>query len=720
MSEYGIDPNSQAQIKKVAAELFLDERAVFSVVRLLDGGATIPFIARYRKEATGNQDEVMITRIRDLIIRLRQMDDRRQAIISSLTKRGLLTEDLQKKLQSAESLAQLEDIYLPFKPKRKTRASIARERGLEPLAKMIFAQDSSELDPEYEAIAFVDPAKGLDSSLEALAGARDIMAEWMSEDADIRAKTRIIYQTQGVLRSQAARASPADESGKYRDYLDWSVPISQVSPHALLAILRGARVGVLSIHLAPAEEDGLAALEEKFIKGDGPASIQVMLAAEDGYRRLLSPSMENETIAALRARADEKAIEVFSENLRSVLLEPPLGQKCVLAVDPGFRTGSKLVVLDGLGRLKESCVIFPHDTQKKRDEASAKVEDICKKWKIEAIAVGNGTAGRETEAFLKSLRLPVPVVMVNESGASVYSTSEVAREEFPDQDATVRGAVSIGRRLMDPLAELVKIEPKAIGVGQYQHDVDQSALRRALDDVVTSCVNLVGVDLNAASRELLAYVSGLGPKLAEAVVRYRNEHGLFQSRRDLQKVPRLGPKAFEQSAGFLRIRNGDHPLDATAVHPESYSIVEQMAADLGVSLQELLRNEGLLKRLDPKRYLSEKAGDATIKDILAELSRPSRDPRLQFEEFSFAPGIERIDDLKPGMKIPGIVTNVTAFGAFVDVGVHQDGLVHISQLKDGFVKDPMDVVKARQKVTVKVLDVDLQRKRISLSMKNSA
>jgi uncharacterized protein len=546
------------------------------------------------------------------------------------------------------------------------------------------------------------------------------MAEWMSEDADIRAKTRIIYQTQGVLRSQAARASPADESGKYRDYLDWSVPISQVSPHALLAILRGARVGILSIHLSPAEEDGLAALEEKFLKDNGPASIQVMLAAEDGYRRLLAPSMENETIAALRARADEKAIEVFSENLRSVLLEPPLGQKCVLAVDPGFRTGSKLVVLDGLGRLKESCVIYPHDTQRRRDEASAKVEDICKKWKIEAIAVGNGTAGRETEAFLKSLRLPVPVVMVNESGASVYSTSEVAREEFPDQDATVRGAVSIGRRLMDPLAELVKIEPKAIGVGQYQHDVDQSALRRALDDVVTSCVNLVGVDLNAASRELLAYVSGLGPKLAEAVVRYRNEHGLFQSRRDLQKVPRLGPKAFEQSAGFLRIRNGDHPLDATAVHPESYSIVEQMAADLGVSLQELLRNEGLLKRLDPKRYLSEKAGDATIKDILAELSRPSRDPRLQFEEFSFAPGIERIDDLKPGMKIPGIVTNVTAFGAFVDVGVHQDGLVHISQLKDGFVKDPMDVVKARQKVTVKVLDVDLQRKRISLSMKNSA
>ena len=484
-------------------------------------------------------------------------------------------------------------------------------------------------------------------------------------------------------------------------------------------MLRGARAGALSLHVAPAEEDGLAVLEELFIKGDGPAAGQVMQAAEDGYRRLLAPSMENETLAAARAHAEEKAIEVFSENLRQVLLDPPLGQKCVLAVDPGFRTGCKLAVIDSLGRLQESHVIYPHDTQKRREEAAAKVQEICKKMGIEVIAVGNGTAGRETEAFLHGLNLgTVPIIMVNESGASVYSTSDVARREFPHEDATVRGAVSIGRRLMDPLAELVKIEPNAIGVGQYQHDVDQSALRRALDDVVSSCVNLVGVDVNAASRELLAYVSGLGPKLAEAVVNYRNEHGLFCSRQDLRKVPRLGPKAFEQAAGFLRIRDSDNPLDGTAVHPESYPLVEKMAGDLGVSVKELMKNESLLKKLDPKKYISEKAGAATLQDILEELSRPGRDPRAEFEAFSFAPGIEKMEDLQVGMKLPGIVTNVTAFGAFVDIGVHQDGLVHISQLRDGYVKNPTDVVKPRQRVTVKVLDVDLERKRISLSMKN--
>ncbi len=719
MSSSYVDIDSQSQIKNVALQLSLGERDVSAVVQLLDSGATVPFIARYRKEATGNQDEVAIARIRDLIIRLRQIDERRQAIISSLEKRGLLTEDLLKKLLAAESLARLEDIYLPFRPKRKTRASAARERGLEPLARMIFDQPKAGLDPEEEARAFVDPAKGLDSPLEALAGARDIMAEWMSEDAEVRAKMRIIYQTHGVLRSLPAKGSHADESGKYRDYLDMSLPISQVSPHRLLAMLRGARDGALSLHLSLLDEDGLAALEEQFIKGDGPASEQVMLAAEDGYRRLLAPSMENEVIAAARALAEEKAIEVFAENLRSVLLEPPLGGKRVLAVDPGFRTGCKLAVLDNLGRLEESGLIYPHDTPRRRKEASSLVEEICKRCAIEVIAVGNGTAGRETEAFLKSLQLSVPVVMVNESGASVYSTSVVARQEFPEQDATVRGAVSIGRRLMDPLAELVKIEPKAIGIGQYQHDVDQSALKRALDDVVVSCVNLVGVDLNAASRELLAYVSGLGPKLAEAVVRYRNEHGRFSSRQDLLKVPRLGPKAFEQAAGFLRICNGDHPLDGTAVHPESYPIVERMAQDLGVSVSELMRNEGLVGRLDPKRYFSDKVGEVTVKDIMAELSRPGRDPRREFEAFSFASGIEKVEDLLPGMKLPGIVTNVTAFGAFVDIGVHQDGLVHISQLRDGFVKNPTDVVKARQRVTVRVLEVDLQRKRISLSMKKS-
>ncbi|MDD4161349.1 MAG: Tex family protein [Methanothrix sp.] len=712
---------SDPQIKKMALQLSLGEREVQATVELLDSGASLPFIARYRKEATGNLDEVAIARIRDLLFRLRQLEERREAILQSLAKRCLLTDDLRELLLAADTLARLEDIYLPFRPKRKTRATAAKERGLEPLARSIFAQDCGDLDPEKEAFAFVNPGKGVASAKEALAGARDIMAEWMSEDAEARRRMRALYQSQGVLRSVAAagKEKEEDDNAKFRDYLDWSEPVTRASPHRLLAMLRGARTGALSLHVAPAEEEGLAVLEELFIKRDGPAACQVMQAAEDGYRRLLAPSMENETLAAARAHAEEKAIEVFSDNLRQVLLDPPLGQKRVLAVDPGFRTGCKLAVIDSLGRLQESHVIFPHDTPKRREEAAAKVQAICMKNGIDVIAVGNGTAGRETETFLQGLQLQPPIIMVNESGASVYSTSKAARREFPQEDATVRGAVSIGRRLMDPLAELVKIEPNAIGVGQYQHDVDQSALRRALDDVVSSCVNLVGVDVNAASRELLAYVSGLGPKLAEAVVNYRNEHGLFCSRKDLHKVPRLGPKAFEQAAGFLRIRDSDNPLDGTAVHPESYPLVEKMASDLGVTVKELMKNEDLLRKLNPKKYISEKAGAATLQDILEELSRPGRDPRADFEAFSFAPGIEKMEDLQVGMKLPGIVTNVTAFGAFVDIGVHQDGLVHISQLRDGYVKNPTDVVKTRQKVTVKVLDVDLARKRISLSMKKS-
>lgn len=713
---------SDPQIKKLALQLSLGEREVQATVELLDSGASLPFIARYRKEATGNLDEVAIARIRDQLCKNRQLEERRDAILHSLAKRELLTADLQAKLQAADTLARLEDIYLPFRPKRKTRATAAKERGLEPLAKRIFAQEHGSLDPENEALSFVDAEKGVASAEEALAGARDIMAEWMSEDAEARLCMRALYQSQGVLRSVAVAGkgeSSDAKDDKFRDYQDFSEALTRASPHRLLAMLRGVKTGALSLHVAPAEEDGLAVLEELFIKGDGPASALVMQAAEDGYRRLLAPSMENETLAAARARAEEKAIEVFSENLRQVLLDPPLGQKCVLAVDPGLRTGCKLAVLDRLGRLQENYVIYPHDTQKKRVEAAALVSAICEKEGIEVIAIGNGTAGRETQAFMQSLRLKPPIMMVNESGASVYSTSDVARQEFPHEDATVRGTVSIGRRLMDPLAELVKIEPKAIGVGQYQHDVDQPALKRALDDVVSSCVNLVGVDVNAASRELLAYVSGLGPKLAEAVVKYRNEHGLFGSRQDLRKVPRLGPKAFEQAAGFLRIRDSSNPLDGTAVHPESYPLVERMANDLGVTVKELMQNEALLKKLDPKKYISEKAGAATLQDILEELSRPGRDPRAEFEAFSFAPGIEKMEDLKVGMKLPGIVTNVTAFGAFVDIGVHQDGLVHISQLCDGYVKNPTDAVKARQKVTVRVLDVDLERKRISLSMKKS-
>ena len=707
---------SDPQIKKMALQLSLKEKDVQATISLLDSGATLPFIARYRKEATGNLDEVAIAAIRDSLFRLRRLEERRESIIESLARRSLLTDDLQEKLLAADSLESMEDIYLPFRTRRKTRATAAREHGLEPLARTIFAQDNVHLDPEEEAMVFVNPEKGVSSAEQALSGARDIMAEWMSEDARARQRMRSLYQSQGMLRSVGA-AGKGEDAAKYRDYLDRSEPISRLRPHRVLAMLRGAKSGALSLHIAPPEDAALGILEELFVKGDSPLAQQVRQAAVDGYRRLLAPSMENETLSRLRLHAGEKAIEIFSQNLRQALLEPPLGQKSVLALDPGFRTGCKLAVIDSLGRLQENQEIFPHDTGKRREEAAASVRDICKRRGIEAIAVGNGTAGRETEEFLRGLDLAVPIIMVNESGASVYSTSEIARREFPHKDATVRSAVSIGRRLMDPLAELVKIDPKAIGVGEYQHDVDQSALKSALDDVAASCVNLVGVDLNTASRELLAYVSGLGPKLAEAVVNYRNEHGLFRSRKDLLKVPRLGPKAFEQSAGFLRIHNGDNPLDGTAVHPESYPIVEKMAEDCGVGIRELMNNEDLLSKLDLKKYISEASGIGTLKDIIAELSRPGRDPREKFDAFSFAAEIKKMEDLRAGMKLPGIVTNVTAFGAFVDIGVHQEGLVHISQLQDSYVRNPTEVVKVRQKVTVEVLDVDLERKRISLSMR---
>lgn len=710
---------SDAQIKKMALQLSIGEREIRAAVSLLDGGATLPFIARYRKEATGNLDEVAIAAIRDSLFRLRKLEERRESIIESLARRDLLTDDLQEKLLAADTLEGLEDIYLPFRVRRKTRATAARERGLEPLARTIFAQENAHLDLEEEARSFVNPDQGIASGKDALAGARDIMAEWMSEDARVRSRMRFLYQSQGVIRSVGSNnaAGKGEDATKYRDYQDRSEPISRLRPHRVLALLRGAELGALSLHIAPPEEEAMEIFEELFVKGDSPQSQQVRDAAADGYRRLLAPSMENETLSRLRHHAGEKAIEIFSENLRQALLEPPLGQKRVLAIDPGFRTGCKLAVIDSLGRLEERDVIFPHDTRKRREEAAAKVQTICKSSGIEAIAVGNGTAGRETEEFLRGLDLAVPIIVVNESGASVYSTSDIARREFPHEDATVRGAVSIGRRLMDPLAELVKIDPKAIGVGEYQHDVDQQALKKALDDVAGSCVNLVGADLNTASRELLAYVSGLGPRLADAIVNYRNEHGLFRCRKDLLKVPRLGPRAFQQSAGFLRIADGDNPLDGTAVHPESYPVVEKMAEDCGVGIKELMKNEDLLGKLDLKKYISEGTGIATLRDILKELSRPGRDPRAQFEAFSFASEVKKIEDLRPGMELPGIVTNVTAFGAFVDIGVHQDGLVHISQIRDSYVSRPTDVIKLRQKVRVKVLNVDLERKRISLSMR---
>jgi protein Tex len=708
---------NESIIGRIAGELILKERQVKAVSELLDTGATVPFIARYRKEVTDSLDEVVVAQIRDRLIQLRKLEERRDFIIHSLTNRGLLTPDLKGKLLAADTLAALEDIYLPYRPKRRTRAMVAREKGLLPLARNIFAQ--GDTDPILEGASYVDPQKGVLSAEEAVAGARDIISEWISEDPDARSEIRELFEAEGILKARAI-AGKESEANKFRDYLDWSEPISKAPSHRVLAMQRASRDGLLSLHLSPPEEMALAALDDLFVLGSGPSSAEVKLSARDSYKRLLAPSMETEILAAAKARADEKAIAIFADNLRQLLLESPLGQKNVLALDPGFRTGCKMVVLDRLGRLVHSDVIYPHEPWKRTLEAERQVLDVCARFGIEVVAVGNGTAGRETEAFLSHLKFTskISVIMVNEAGASVYSTSQGARDEFPDQDATVRGAVSIGRRLMDPLAELVKIEPQAIGVGQYQHDVDQPSLRRKLDDVVMSCVNMVGVDANTASIELLSYVAGLGPKLAAAIVKYRNDHGLFKSRKDLLKVPRLGPKAFEQAAGFLRIREGDNPLDGSAVHPESYEIVEKMAADLGVSVIELMQNEGLLKRIDLLRYVTDKVGMPTLIDILEELSRPGRDPRQEFEAFRFG-DVEKIEDLTPGMKLPGIVTNVTAFGAFVDVGVHQDGLVHISQLSDRFVRNPSDIVRARQKVTVTVLDVDLERKRISLSMKGS-
>ncbi|HWQ18781.1 MAG TPA: Tex family protein [Methanotrichaceae archaeon] len=707
-----------AHTSKVALELGLKESQVQAASELLDQDATVPFISRYRKEATGSLDEVAVAAIRDRIHQLREMDRRRDAMLRSLDERGLLTEELKDALMAAETMASMEDIYLPYRPKRRTRATIAREKGLEPLAMSIFAQ--GQMDPASEAAAFIDPEKGVESAEDALSGARDIIAEWINEEAEARSRMRDLFDAWAVIRS---RSSPGKEAEgiKYKDYFDWSEPLKKAPSHRILAMMRGEKEGFLVLHIEPPEEMALPLLESLFIRGDGPASEQVVQAMQDSYQRLLLPSMETEMRSAYKDLADDKAITVFAQNLRQLLLDPPLGQKMLLAIDPGFRTGCKVVVLDRQGSLVHHDAIFPHEPQKKDFEAANTILGLIERFGVEAIAVGNGTAGRETESFLHKLKLPmdIPVIMVNESGASVYSASEVARNEFPDKDVTVRGAVSIGRRLMDPLAELVKIDPQAIGVGQYQHDVDPSALKKKLDDIVMSCVNWVGVDVNTASKELLTYISGLGPKLAESIVNYRSEHGPFRSRQELRKVPRLGPKAFEQAAGFLRIRDGKNPLDSSAVHPESYKIVDAMARDLGVSVIELMQSEALQKKVDPQKYVTDKVGLPTLSDIVSELSRPGRDPRQQFEAFSFAEGIEKIEDLRPGMKVPGIVTNVTAFGAFVDVGVHQDGLVHISQMADKFVRNPADVVRVHQRVMATVMDVDVDRKRISLSLRNT-
>ena len=708
---------SERHVGTIARELSLRPGQVRATAALLAEGASVPFVARYRKEATGSLDEVAIAAVRDRLARLEALDQRRQAIATSLAERQLLTAELQDRLAAAETLAELEDIYLPFRPKRRTRASVARERGLEPLAELILRQ-APATDPAREAARYVRPPD-VESVEAALQGARDIIAERISDDAQARARLRALFWSRGELRSRV-KSGKASEGAKFKDYFDWSEPVRTAPSHRVLAMLRGETEGILSIEVEPPEDAALAILDRLFARGASPSAEQVRLAVRDAYKRLLARAMETQTLAEAKQRADAAAVTVFAQNLRQLLLAPPLGQRRVLAIDPGFRTGCKTVVLDREGQLVDEDVIYLEQSARRTTEAAAIIRRLVERHAVEAIAIGNGTASRETEAFIRGLGLPrhVVVVMVSEAGASVYSASSIAREEFPDRDVTVRGAVSIGRRLQDPLAELVKIDPKSIGVGQYQHDVDQDQLKRTLDDVVVSCVNAVGVEVNTASRQLLAYVSGLNATVAQNIVRYRDEHGPFARRRDLLKVPRLGDKAFEQAAGFLRIRGAADPLDASAVHPESYPVVERMARDLGVGVVDLMRDEGLRGKIEPARYVTDTVGLPTLTDILAELGKPGRDPRQAFEAVRFSEGVTSLDDLRPGMRLPGIVTNVTAFGAFVDVGVHQDGLVHISQLADRFVRDPNEVVRLHQPVQVTVLEVDRARKRIALSMRS--
>ena len=705
----------QNPVETIAAETGLSTAQVQAVADLLDKDASIPFIARYRKEATGSLDEVAVTSIRDRLKQIGALERRREAIINSLAKQEKLTPELESAIMAAGDMAVLEDIYLPHRPKRRTRATMAREKGLEPLAQKIFAQQGD--DPVRLAAGFLDPGKGVATVEAALAGARDIMAEQISEDADARARLRRLFGEKGLVRSTVARGQE-EKGAKYRDYFNWQEPVAAIPSHRLLAMRRGEKEDILNLTIAPDAGAAVALLEEMFVKSSGPDGRQVALAAADSYKRLLSRSLETEIRLDCKEKADAVAIGVFAANLRKLLMAPPLGARRVMGIDPGFRTGCKVVCLNRQGKLLHHETVNPHTSEKKRQDAAQKIRELCTRFGIEAVAVGNGTAGRETEAFVRRLVTEgVQVVMVSESGASIYSASEAARREFPDLDLTFRGAVSIARRLMDPLSELVKIDPKSIGVGQYQHDVDQDALKRALDDVVVSCVNAVGVDVNRASAALLAYVSGLGPRLAQNIVSHRDAHGAFRTRAELKGVPRLGPRAFEQAAGFLRIVDGDNPLDASAVHPESYRVVAAMAADLGCRVADLMTDAALRQRIDVGSYVSDTVGLPTLRDIVAELAKPGRDPRQRFEPFAFADDVREIGDLKPGMRLPGIVTNVTAFGAFVDVGVHQDVLVHISELADRFVTDPAAVASVGQKVTVRVLQVEPERRRIALSMK---
>ncbi|MEM1137198.1 MAG: Tex family protein [Bacteroidota bacterium] len=700
---------------KIAEELAISFKQVEAVIQLLDEGGTVPFISRYRKERTGSLDEVYITKIRDRITQLRELDKRRESILKSIEEQGKLTEELRKQINGAINMTVLEDIYLPYKPKRRTRATVAKEKGLEPLAEILFEQ--KEIDVISAAEDFISTEHEIAEVNDALSGARDIIAEWINENQIARNKLRKLFKNEGVITSRVIKNKEV-EGQKYRDYFEWTEPIKAIPSHRLLAIRRGEKEMILSVDITPPEDLATEILEKQFIKNQNAAALEVKKALKDAYKRLLKPSMETELRLNSKTKADKDAIDVFANNLRQLLMAAPMGEKATMAIDPGFRTGCKVVCLNPQGKLLDKATIFPNEPQKKTAESGLVVKSLCEKYNIEAIAIGNGTASRETEKFVRNLGLKdILIVIVNESGASVYSASDVARDEFPNEDITVRGSISIGRRLMDPLAEFVKIDPKSIGVGQYQHDVDQNSLKNSLDDVVLSCVNQVGVELNTASKELLTYVSGLGASIAKNIVKYREENGAFKSRAALKKVPRLGEKAFEQAAGFLRIKNAINPLDESAVHPESYEVVEKMAADQKCTVKELMTKQDLLKLLNLKAYTTDTIGLPTLKDILVELTKPGRDPREKFEAFQFTDGVNDIDDLQSGMVLPGIVTNITNFGAFVDIGVHQDGLVHLSQLADRFVKHPDEVVKVQQKVEVKVLEVDINRKRISLSMK---
>ena len=708
----------------ISERLNIAEKNVAGTLALLDEGCTIPFIARYRKERTGGLDEVQIAAISDTYERLKEVLKRKETIVKTISDQGKMTPELQKRIEATWDATELEDIYLPYRPKRRTRAQVAREQGLEPLAETLLLQ--RERDPEHAALAFVNDE--VPDAEAAIKGAQDIIAEKVSEDEHSRQQVRGAFRRQAVITSKVVKAkADTDEAAKYSDYFDWQEPLKRCSSHRLLAMRRGEAEGILRLSISPDDDECIERLQRNFVYGHTPCGRLVAEAVEDGYWRLLKPSIETEFTNLSKEQADEEAIRVFAENLRQLLLSAPLGQKRVMGIDPGFRTGCKVVCLDAQGNLLHHEAIFPHPPVNHRMQATVHLQQMISQYRIEAIAIGNGTASRETKAFVEDTVKALPstvregagvrLFVVSEDGASVYSASKTAREEFPDEDVTVRGAVSIGRRLMDPLAELVKIDPKSIGVGQYQHDVDQAKLKHSLDQTVESCVNLVGVNVNTASQHLLQYVSGLGPALAKNIVDYRSQNGPFTQRAQLKKVPRLGPAAFEQCVGFLRIPGAKNPLDNSAVHPESYKIVEQMASDLHCTVADLISNKAKRDAIDLKRYVTAETGLPTLTDIMKELEKPGRDPREQIEEFEFAKGIETVDDLEEGMELPGIVTNITNFGAFVDIGVHQDGLVHVSQLADKYVKDPNSVVKLHQHVRVRVIQIDRRRGRISLSMK---